>query len=518
MSIYSKILVLLFCSISLFAKATKCNLTGFELAQDVLDKLYQVSGQYIYEKPALELSPENERVAGYSPSKNLITIDEKALSICLSMGSEAQNALAFLIGHELAHAFQKEVRQQDETTHFLSYNYKYHSLVRTEKVADVQGVFAGYLAKYGMQKAIPVVLEKLYNEYGLAGKILRNYPTYEERLQSAKEVVALVEELIDLYEANQYLLALDQYKLASNTLEHILEYYQGFEIQNNIGVTYLYSAIEEIIDPETDQYAYPIRLDASSQLAKIDLSRGGKLNYMERKLRNNILNAALNYFEKSIELNPNYFIAKINKACVLNQLLQQDKAKAYLNSKLFNDKEKSLPEYQLVLGITEALSNNSFRATNIFNEISKCGIPIPAAQGQFNLDILKGRKKERLEHKEIEIPSLLIKYIDGLKLGSTKDWHEIILNTEEELVCKTIMTKTQKSLSFCSGFNSLFSIVFSTQLADNLSLFDKNADLSSYYSQNIIVAGNCFYLNFKKEKIIIKCDQKGKVLRLGRYY
>ena len=120
-----------------------------ENAQKILDDLYKAAGQYSFEKPSLELSVENRRVAAYVPAKNLITIDTKALGICESMGAEADNSLAFLIGHELAHAFQKEFRNNNHVTNFLAYDHHYHASHRTEKVADIQGAFTSYLAGYG---------------------------------------------------------------------------------------------------------------------------------------------------------------------------------------------------------------------------------------------------------------------------------------------------------------------------------------------------------------------------------
>ena len=74
-----------------------------ETAQKILNDLYRAAGQYDHEIPTLEMAEGNQRVAAYFPSKNTISIDEKALEICASMGIESKNALAFLIGHELAH-------------------------------------------------------------------------------------------------------------------------------------------------------------------------------------------------------------------------------------------------------------------------------------------------------------------------------------------------------------------------------------------------------------------------------
>ena len=499
-----------FCAIP----SVQCS-NGLDIAQQVLDKLYMVSGQYVYKKPALELSSDNERVATYSPSQNLITIDEKALAICKSMGTENANALAFLIGHELAHAFQKEVRQQNETTNFLSYDKHFHSSVRTEKVADIQGVFVGYLAGYGMQKAIPVVLEKLYIEYGLMGKKLPNYPTFEERTQSAKEVVSLVEDLTNLFEVNQYLLALKKYKLASISLEHILEYYQGFEIQNNLGVTYLYSAFE-FFDDETDMYSYPIKLDTSSQLATIDKARG-KPNLTERKFRNRILHSALGYFEQSINLNPNYTTAKVNRACALNLLRQQDIAFSYLNSEAFSINEKKRPEYLLILGITEALLKNNFRASNIFETISKFNNTIVADQGKHNLSILKGGEITIKKTIKPNVTASLYQTINDLKMGSTRNWHNITLNAEQGLVCKVNQMNGNRHFLFTTGYEST-GVIITNRIDKNIKLSKNNLDVISFYGQNILIAKNCFYYNIEKEDVVIKCDNNFNILEIAKYF
>ena len=90
--------------------------------QQLFDQLYAVNGITRIKKPALSMSGENVKVAAYYPSKNAIVLDEKAWQICRSMGRDSLAALAFIFGHELAHAFQTEIRDGRVKTNFLAYD------------------------------------------------------------------------------------------------------------------------------------------------------------------------------------------------------------------------------------------------------------------------------------------------------------------------------------------------------------------------------------------------------------
>ena len=136
-------------------------------------------------------------------------------------------------------------------------------------------------------------MDKIYDAYNLKNKELPNYPSFEERSASAKEVGIIVEDLIGLFEANKYLMVLGEYKLAASCLEYINKYYQGYEIRNNLGVTYLLSALE-FFDVEKNLFAFPLALNSSTQLEKIDLSRGDeKLSPTDRRFRDIIIDESI---------------------------------------------------------------------------------------------------------------------------------------------------------------------------------------------------------------------------------
>ncbi|MBK9015481.1 MAG: hypothetical protein IPM82_16240 [Saprospiraceae bacterium] len=237
------------------------------VAQQILDKLYLAAGQYAIKKPGLEMTKENMKVAAYYPARNVIVLDEKTYLLCRSLGKDSSHALAFVLGHELTHAFQIEVKIAKATTNFLSYDQTYKVETQTEKTADINGVFTAFLAGYRLSGVVPKLLPKLYEAYGLTGRTLRGYPSLEERSQSAKEVLDITDKLIDLYEASSYMLAAGYYDLAATNYEYILQYYEGREVYNNLGVLYLYQAMEHYL-PQTDRFVYPIEIDAATLLKK----------------------------------------------------------------------------------------------------------------------------------------------------------------------------------------------------------------------------------------------------------
>ncbi len=484
-----------------------------EMPQQVLDNLYSVSGQYVYEKPTLKISKDNRRVAAYIPKYNTISIDEKALEICMSMGQEAPNALSFIIGHELAHAFQKVVR----TTNFLAYDKHYHDSLRTEKVADIQGVFTGYLAGYGMKKAIPEVLKNIYGAYNIEDDKLVNYPSFEERSASAKEVVAIVDDLVDLFEINEYLMALEQYKISIYCLEHILEYYQGREIHNNLGVAHLHTAMDIAFDPETDKYAYPLELDASSLLKKIDKSRGqATLSQAERKIRNAILSQGLEYFKNAIKLDGGYTIAKINKACTLNLLNKPGEAFKYLQSDSFSYQEKQDPAYKLANAITLALLGQKPEPLLQFNTLRNGKHKLAAIQAEYNYKIVKGIENVKHPKNAYTLPESILDYSNKLKISNTRTWQETKI--ANDLIFRKYKSQFKKSFSFGDGYRDYFSIVISTENIGRLPLDNNAARFSENFYHNLIVEKTGFFIRSENQATIVKSNGDGDILEIARYY
>ena len=120
------------------------------------------------------------KVAWYSPKKNRLTIEEKAFDLAAAMGADSLNALAALIGHELAHFYKDHGWAGDFGNGFadLEVGQRVRTLEQTdeqivkyESEADYFGGFFGYLAGYNTLGVTDEFLGRVYDEYDLGDDI-----------------------------------------------------------------------------------------------------------------------------------------------------------------------------------------------------------------------------------------------------------------------------------------------------------------------------------------------------------
>lgn len=102
-------------------------------ATDILKQLYYSIGNFQQPMPSIEVVNSEELVAAYIPNKNIIYLEEKAFDVCRSFEKDSLSALAFLIGHELTHCYQKV----GWASNFLAYDKVANGVESEEKAADV---------------------------------------------------------------------------------------------------------------------------------------------------------------------------------------------------------------------------------------------------------------------------------------------------------------------------------------------------------------------------------------------
>ena len=190
----------------LFCGKLTANINLINTAQAVLDDLYDANGNTIIKKPTLRITVDDKNAALYLRRSNVIELSEKAYRSCQAMGKDSLSALAYIVGHELAHAFQDTSRVP--TTNFLAYHHHHGEGIFFEELADIQGVFIAYLAGYNTLEIMPTLIEKIYDEFDLSSDI-KGYPTLQERQNTTIKVQELTQELIHLYEMGNYLLVLE---------------------------------------------------------------------------------------------------------------------------------------------------------------------------------------------------------------------------------------------------------------------------------------------------------------------
>jgi len=289
--------------------------------QYILDKIYETHQDYRIDKPKIEISNTDQYVAKYSPGSNVIKIEQKVLDICEKYDQYGDDALAFIIGHELAHAYQGHLDSNTETS-FLAYNKAYsrdfrskHDVSFKEAEADVFGSFCAYLAGYDIKKVFPDIIDDIYAGYNLTDKILPHYPSKSSRRKSSKDMMLKLDSLVNLYDAGICLSLSGFYLEAAASYDYISKYYNNSEIINSQGVNYLLQALN-MSKLNNESFYYPIEIDVNTRLHKAQKTSSTKdLSPRELMKFTFLIDNSLEKFNYALKLDPNKLETYLNIIC-----------------------------------------------------------------------------------------------------------------------------------------------------------------------------------------------------------
>lgn len=371
------------------------------IAEQVLKNLYATYGDRQRPCPKLLFTDDNQGPR-YRESAQTIVLDERSMEVCRSFGRDSVSALAFIIGHELAHFFHSKHHGHQTEFSYLAFDRGKHGDAEQERLADVQGIFNAYLAGYRTTAILPKVIAKLYDSYQLKSK-LDGYPSLSERQRTSAEVLATVDTLTQLYEAASYLTALGQYELAAASYQYILRYYPGREVYNNLGACHALHALF-CSAKSPDAFQYPLEIDTDSRLTR-PRARGGEseLTDSERALRKQLLLEAEKALKTAGRLDPSYFPVDVNLLCVLALQGKSGEAVRHwethriaANSKVSASQKN---RGRLALGIALAQTGNAGereQASRIFQDIAaQKAAPALASMAAYNLKALQNGLDEK---------------------------------------------------------------------------------------------------------------------------
>lgn len=290
-------------------------------AQEVFNNLVNAYAS-TKSSPSLKVLPKSASkvVAQYitypSPS---IQIDETLYDICMSLGKDSANALAIILGHELAHYYNDHSWCSDyafalrnSTLGNTLNKVSKESKIEKESVADSYGLFYSTLAGYKPFDVFSPLLDKIYKQYKLP-EIVPGYPSKKERKEINKIQKGKIDGLVPVFEAGLVLQHLKYYEEAAACFEYLTKFFPGREMYNNYGVSKLSQALN-YRPQETVSFIYPIEVDASSRIYS-QAERGDDTLNKENRFKELIQNAKT-AFEKAISLDPKYVRSYINLACL----------------------------------------------------------------------------------------------------------------------------------------------------------------------------------------------------------
>jgi len=296
----------------------------YKKALEIYQNLVRARGDNRLPVPTFTMRKQRSNLAFMDYQRMEITLEEDAYNVCQTFGKNADAAVAFLLGHELTHWYEKHAWRRDFISGFadLEVKSKLGSIddkIANETEADCLGGFLAYSAGYGLFDKGADLIQKLYTEYGMKENV-DGYPSLTDRKNLSLRTAEKMEALVDAYEMANMLLAVGLCGEALEYYRYILMRYQSREIYNNVGVTAFLLAMNEFRpeDPRV-KYRYPIQLDLESSGAK-----GSGAGSM----RDSMLRQAIQHFEAAISMDPNYTPAYLNKACAYALLGETDAEKA----------------------------------------------------------------------------------------------------------------------------------------------------------------------------------------------
>ena len=314
----------------------------YEVSKKVFDAIVSAYGSN-RDAPVFEIlqknSPGPKQILMYYPgTQPKVIMDEDVYDLCAGMGFDSLNALAALLGHELAHHYEKHnwcssfaflLDDKSELKLKLSKIAK-ETKSANEAEADDVGGFYGYVAGFSTYDITAKLLDKIYAYYKLPNSI-KGYPTKDERKQIAATSLKKLTEYKAVFDAGETMYCLKEYSASAACFEYLADKFPSREMFGNTGAVKLMSAME-FIDGESMPFYLPMEIDGGTRL-KNHAVRGLGANKEDDELhKKELLEDALKYFDKAINIDPTYMNAQINKGCAYILLDDQEGAIGIFNT------------------------------------------------------------------------------------------------------------------------------------------------------------------------------------------
>lgn len=261
------------------------------LVEGILESLLEIIGDERKNRPFVELQKDHNNVAAYDSYNYQIVFDERALEICKTMGALRDDAIAFILGHELVHYYHHHDKKN-----FLPDRKTYNKEQEEEREADLYGAFYAQLAGYELDEVVSPLFEKIYKVYGFEKKSAR-YPPLEERIALAESRCEIANKYKQIYKMGGVLLATGEYAAAIACFAYVGQNIKFQENYLNLGAAYLELALGQIPDPHKHP-DYPIMASLESPFRDAPAKRPVEVEALLKAERN--LRLSLDYAPESL--------------------------------------------------------------------------------------------------------------------------------------------------------------------------------------------------------------------------
>lgn len=377
--------------------------------------------------PRLEVVTDSSMsIACYDPGERVIRVDVRLYQLFRLFGKDSLNALASVLGHELAHCYKGFSAARGRKS--IDYMSRMAAIVQhrdisEETQADLFSGFYGRIAGYDVVRVTPSVLESVYEAYKIPPGANGDYLSLADRKSVAVRAGDRLRSLFPVFDAANFLTLARQYPEAQRCYDHVIREFPGRELFNNAGVAYVQQVLN-IIDFDDVGVVYPLEMDADSRLRGTDVMNGRvdrstrSPNGEDSALVRRLLDSAEARFHAARERDGAYAPALINLATVY--ILKHEYHKAIDTAAAAMRIDTS--RMTRILGVT-VQSIAQFRMALPTNALTHLLSVRDAARGTDAADLVDANLAV-LEKKDFRIPSGLGigspgEMIGGLRAGDT---------------------------------------------------------------------------------------------------
>lgn len=464
-----------------------------QIASNILNKLKAAKGILPDEAPTIRVIPfiGNVKIAVMRYDEGLIDLDTRTFKISQTVSKGRDNALSWILGHELGHYIYKHgqinhfdkpsrasVRRNvgsnapsNQTRHpgFGSATTNVNETIidafvktQNEGEADFEGAFLAFLAGYQPMSAGKELIEKLYSD--TLGGLTANtpgYPSLEDRKKIIEETSFELAKLRPKYESAKYLSAIGKYADAATLLEDISRKFQSQEVYNNIGVLHILHSLKNMTDQRVKKYEFPLVYDASFKAPHpqflgegITLSETilmeddrNKLSVYDHCRKTEIqlyMDKAEEFFQKAIALNPNYAEAYLNLS-----IAQTIKARLFVGNGCTSEREL---EYKRALGTLMNAKDLAYKLLSATGSYSLEHFDFIPSDTQFPISYPENLS---VPHQEIQSKVILdTQNIDGELVIN----HTLVESIGRPAIYKEVFGRFDLSLDSTLNNRTLFTI------------------------------------------------------------
>lgn len=321
-------------------------------------------------------------IALYVPKSHRVMIEEEFYDLAHSLpGSAAPQALALILGHELAHfyrnhpwaiefgkAFAERQREPTEPPGPVAgpVSADFAERRRIEADADYFGGFYSSLAGYQPLSVAGEVFDVIYRHYHF-DKTLPAYEQLQYRKAAAQEAGLRLQRLLPLFEVGVHLMLVRDYHNAARVFERIGADFPGPEMWNNAAVALSNESFRWATE-SGPAFVYPLELDPDTRLAAGGGRGGATAAAGERRAE--LLLQAKRHLEQAIRISPSYTTAILNLACVLDlsgdPQLALEKSREVLAMPSHGGSDHVRRQAHLIAGIAAAHLGNREEARHAF--------------------------------------------------------------------------------------------------------------------------------------------------------